>query len=101
MTSYCKNNTSIKPNLEKIIGIGYKTLFLPGDVNKLPAFKTVYLIELPVDKKNEKLVLNDICQLKDLDDWLLAQHKTSLTYTAIIFLVFGFLLQLLATFCNK
>jgi hypothetical protein len=77
----------------KSIGIGYAVQSLPVGKVGLPAFKPVY-VALIQDSHPGRLDLHPIGQLNDLYAWLERQRSDSTTRLATIFLVLGFLLQL-------
>ncbi len=76
------------------IGVGFMTYNV--EVLKpamLDVFQPLYIVEVSPDSKSS--VIKPVGQLADLDSWLSSWRRSSLTNTALGFLIIGFFLQLL------
>lgn len=83
-------------NWDNVIGIKYDVISIP---NASFAIRTLYITIMP-SKATDIAPVVPIGELQDLDKWLYARHQGSLTFSALILLVFGFFLQLVSSVIN-
>jgi len=85
---------------DRAVGIGYAADKIPVAQGELEFLRPLFVAQLP-KSQDTMLLLVPVGQLSDLDTWLRAKHRGSLTFAATVSLFFGFLMQLIAGFLHK
>lgn len=82
-------------NWDAVLGIKYDIISVP---NSLFDIRTLYVVIMSPTDTAPSLI--PVGELHDLDKWLHSRHQGSLTLSALILLMFGFLLQLSSSIIN-
>jgi len=85
----------------KAVAIGYAITNISVAQGELSVFRPLYVTQLPGSDDDKMMLLVPVGQLSDLDTWLKAKHRGSLTLAATAFLSIGFLMQLIAGFLHN